>query len=1353
MSAKKKVVWGLGILFVLFSVTATVLYFYAINNAEKSLETLVDKQSDGKLALKISKVKIELSKLSFKFYQPYLQTKDSLKGETGYHIQAQNISISFSSIFKFIFKRKVVVASVVIDKPEIVVIKYKAGAAKKVSLTTEMGLVYQSLEQVLKVFEINYLHIDDATFMLIDKTIANGNPIVAKKLYLTINKAKIKDTKNSDRIFFTDNIQFDSYNQDLELKDGLNSLHYKHLSISSGNKFLKLDSCHFSINNGTASNSKFDVSLDSISVLNVDYNLLLKDGLLKLDSAVCYNPKINMQLELAEKKKKSNLLRDSLIDKEAVEHYFKKAFGDLDIGYLAVNNAQVNVKVLGNNQSSGYASEKINISFTNLAVIDQPAVPLRLDKFALAIKGYTAYTPDSLYTMMFDSVVVEKQKIALTNFSLKPSNTKQATEVRSIVAKSFELNQINWNELFYNQQLVADNIALIKPEVSLSLSEPKIDKDVKVKSKAANSFSFLQDKIAITNFFLTDGSVNVTIGNATSASVSNCFAKVKVEKLLNDNSIENIVAAVTNLSFAKGTFANAKDSIELTGLTYTGLNGNLAIKKFSQLKVDKSSSIQLAGIALNQIQLNKNNDFVVGNLGWTSASIAINKKQKDVTSVQTKTKLKNEFKLLVNQLNGGAVNFTLKSADLNLTAKLNSIYSDEITLTEAQQPEINNLHVDGQLLTFNQKKINGTVSAFSIKDRQASFLKNVKLNMETATENVKLQLPEVQFALDINSCLKGTITADFVTLNQPEISFEPVKKTTTVSAAKSKPLPKFNVGRIEINDPRFVNQPKNITDKMQLVLGSARLQINALSSNGEAIAANDLHVRLKNFGFGNEKIKLTPTGNEAVQIDASNLVFKTATTSGNKQWHINLDTVIASNIIVNITSIKQAKSSLEVAGISKEELKNPYAPSISKSSSLISENEKSFKSQLRNFTDSLGTPIVILRELNEDTTLQTITVTRFDLRNVELNADKGTELKNLLANNSDFKIVNSTLQMENNKSKISFANLNFNASTKAMKMDNFGFEPAMNKENFMLTKAVQTAYMKLNTGKIKANHFDISSLINEKTILIQNVSADSVHLYVYKDKRLPYNYLEKPMLTELIGKIPMRTNLDTVNLTLATIEYEETNDKTLLNGSVSFTDLKGRITKMKNYDITETDSLKFKVSSRFMNATTLKVNYAQSYYDSLAAFNITVHISPFELNALNPLIGPTVSAKINSGYLDTISMNAIGRRHVSYGAMKMYYHDLNIEYLDKGDEVHKTLKTRLVTFFADAVVKNNNTKGTGSVYAERVLDKGFPNYWLRILLSGVITNTGLRTNKKQEKKYYQSIKKYDVPPIPEVTLD
>jgi hypothetical protein len=83
----------------------------------------------------------------------------------------------------------------------------------------------------------------------------------------------------------------------------------------------------------------------------------------------------------------------------------------------------------------------------------------------------------------------------------------------------------------------------------------------------------------------------------------------------------------------------------------------------------------------------------------------------------------------------------------------------------------------------------------------------------------------------------------------------------------------------------------------------------------------------------------------------------------------------------------------------------------------------------------------------------------------------------------------------------------------------------------------------------------------------------------------------------------------------------------------------------------------------------------------------------------------------------------------------------------------KTLKTRLINFAANnLILKSKNQKGFGKVYSERKLEKNIFNYWIKMVLSGVISSTGVRSNNKQEKKYNKSIRKLKVPEVPEVEL-
>ncbi|MFN5912817.1 MAG: hypothetical protein ACK43J_00350, partial [Chitinophagaceae bacterium] len=67
-------------------------------------------------------------------------------------------------------------------------------------------------------------------------------------------------------------------------------------------------------------------------------------------------------------------------------------------------------------------------------------------------------------------------------------------------------------------------------------------------------------------------------------------------------------------------------------------------------------------------------------------------------------------------------------------------------------------------------------------------------------------------------------------------------------------------------------------------------------------------------------------------------------------------------------------------------------------------------------------------------------------------------------------------------------------------------------------------------------------------------------------------------------------------------------------------------------------------------------------------------------------------------------------------------------------------------------LRTNNIKKTGSVFTERIQEKSFANYWTKIVLSGAMTNTRIKRNSKQEKRYQRTLKRIQVPELPEVNL-
>jgi hypothetical protein len=108
-------------------------------------------------------------------------------------------------------------------------------------------------------------------------------------------------------------------------------------------------------------------------------------------------------------------------------------------------------------------------------------------------------------------------------------------------------------------------------------------------------------------------------------------------------------------------------------------------------------------------------------------------------------------------------------------------------------------------------------------------------------------------------------------------------------------------------------------------------------------------------------------------------------------------------------------------------------------------------------------------------------------------------------------------------------------------------------------------------------------------------------------------------------------------------------------------------------------------------------------------------------------------------------MQAVGNEYRAYGEMKMYYQDLNVQFLNRNDYERKTILTRLANFAANTILRKANLKRSGFIYAERIREKGFPNYWIRITLNGILTNAGIRGSSRQERRLRRSLKSGQLP--------
>jgi hypothetical protein len=139
---------------------------------------------------------------------------------------------------------------------------------------------------------------------------------------------------------------------------------------------------------------------------------------------------------------------------------------------------------------------------------------------------------------------------------------------------------------------------------------------------------------------------------------------------------------------------------------------------------------------------------------------------------------------------------------------------------------------------------------------------------------------------------------------------------------------------------------------------------------------------------------------------------------------------------------------------------------------------------------------------------------------------------------------------------------------------------------------------------------------------------------------------------------------------------------------------------------------------------------------------------PHSMMYLNQILPALSSIKLQSGYLDTLTMRAIGRDDISLGEMRMYYHDLKVQFLKNGKEDKKKFLQGLITFIANSfIIKNENKKRVGVVYFPRLRDRSFINYYIKIAMSGVASSVGAKKNKRLMKRYNKTLKVRQLPGI------
>ncbi len=371
------------------------------------------------------------------------------------------------------------------------------------------------------------------------------------------------------------------------------------------------------------------------------------------------------------------------------------------------------------------------------------------------------------------------------------------------------------------------------------------------------------------------------------------------------------------------------------------------------------------------------------------------------------------------------------------------------------------------------------------------------------------------------------------------------------------------------------------------------------------------------------------------------------------------------------------------------------------------------------------------------------------LKNLQLGSEINGDLKAIIKKNPSFTISDISGEIIDEKNYWTWSDLSFSKPGQSLSVDSVSFHPVKSRDEFVSASKWQTDYITLKTGKVSVSKFDLDQYLEDSVFRSGNITIDEPYFTSYRDKTPPFHAgIIKPLATKLIQKIPFKVSIDTILISNGTAVYTELNDKTKETADVLVSRMNGDIFPIKNFGLTPTDSFRIRLNFYLLDSGWIRLRTRESYLDSLSGFLITLRMQPHSMLYLNKILPALSSIKLQSGYLDTLTMRAVGQEYLSLGEMRMYYHDLKVQFLKNGNEEKKRFLQGLMTFIANSfVIKNENKKRVGVVYFPRLRDRSFINYFIKIAMSGVASSVGAKKNKRLMKRYNKQIKVRQLPPI------
>ena len=163
-------------------------HFWFKAHAKQMLEDLVESKSNGKLKMKVGKLKFSYFSRNMELDNVSFYNTDTINVNTTYRFDVKKIKLKVKSLIGVIFQDRFLIDTLTLHDPDIQVTRLKRNEktdrikASDLSIPEEMGKIYKSIQDALNVLKVSKFSIQNGKLTLNNRIRPNQQPVTFSNL-------------------------------------------------------------------------------------------------------------------------------------------------------------------------------------------------------------------------------------------------------------------------------------------------------------------------------------------------------------------------------------------------------------------------------------------------------------------------------------------------------------------------------------------------------------------------------------------------------------------------------------------------------------------------------------------------------------------------------------------------------------------------------------------------------------------------------------------------------------------------------------------------------------------------------------------------------------------------------------------------------------------------------------------------------------------------------------------------------------------------------------------------------------------------------------------------------------------